>query len=585
MSIVDLLSVAPFYLAMLTKSSGGGFAVVRILRLARVMRVFKLAKYNAGFHLMLTVMRKSVMALNVLFFLMLLGMVIFGALIFFAEQGTWDPASGRFLRPTGASDDLEISPFDSIPTAFWFVIVTMTTVGFGDVYPTTPVGRAIAAFTMMSGVLTLALPITVIGSNFASEYSLVEETAVFKKLLAVKMKRIRNRHLQRMLRMKLHWGFSKWCEESPTRHLRATMTSAAQAIAAMAEGDETAMAKFDADFEQYTTEVLWAQLSEAQRLALAQATSVACARRCQGSLQEMEWRTHRIRELQEGVLRPTSGKRRPDGPAAGAGAAAAAKGGPSCGYGGAGGAAGVAGAGGAGRAVAAGAAVAAVAAGAAVTAGAAAAAASGLSAEGAHMQTALLLHIEAHSPGQIHIKGHSPGQRPGKHRIHPNPGGGALQPGPGPEPAAAGGAASPSPSLALQQPAGAALPSEVAPLPSDLKPLPPLRLSFDDKAKTKVQQTATSEGGAQGGAGMARPGQLQQQEQDSPETGSPLAEAAVLAAVQATAAGTQLEVQQLRCEVGQLAELLRALLVQQPEERRGQRPPDTDTPASDTEPQ
>ena len=179
MSIVDLLSVMPFYISYLTSSTGSGFAVVRILRLARVMRVFKLAKYNegnderqtgrlhsdrrpfyrlptdygpgrpsygptdfiadslfllitrlshTGFQMMMRVMQNSVMALNVLIFLMTLGMVIFGALIFYAESGTWDSATGKFMRPSGTGDDVEVSPFESIPTAFWFVIVTMTTV-------------------------------------------------------------------------------------------------------------------------------------------------------------------------------------------------------------------------------------------------------------------------------------------------------------------------------------------------------------------------------------------------------------------------------------------------------------------------
>jgi hypothetical protein len=187
MSIVDLLSVMPFYISYLTSSTGSGFAVVRILRLARVMRVFKLAKYNegnderqtgrlhsdrrpfyrlptdygpgrpsygptdfittdslfllitrlsrTGFQMMMRVMQNSVMALNVLIFLMMLGMVIFGALIFYAESGTWDSATGKFMRPSGTGDDVEVSPFESIPTAFWFVIVTMTTVSHPTTHP------------------------------------------------------------------------------------------------------------------------------------------------------------------------------------------------------------------------------------------------------------------------------------------------------------------------------------------------------------------------------------------------------------------------------------------------------------------
>jgi len=62
------------------------------------------------------------------------------------------------------------SPFDSIPASFYWSAVTMTTVGYGDVFPVTWAGQLIACFTMMTGILILALPITVIGTYFAAEY-------------------------------------------------------------------------------------------------------------------------------------------------------------------------------------------------------------------------------------------------------------------------------------------------------------------------------------------------------------------------------------------------------------------------------
>ena len=71
----------------------------------------------------------------------------------------------------------EQSPFDSIPTSFWWCLVTMTTVGYGDVVPTQPLGKILAAIVMIFGILVIALPITVIGSNFSSIYAKFTEEA------------------------------------------------------------------------------------------------------------------------------------------------------------------------------------------------------------------------------------------------------------------------------------------------------------------------------------------------------------------------------------------------------------------------
>jgi hypothetical protein len=71
----------------------------------------------------------------------------------------------------------EQSPYDSIPTSFWWCLVTMTTVGYGDVVPTQPLGKILAAIVMIFGILVIALPITVIGSNFSSIYAKFTEEA------------------------------------------------------------------------------------------------------------------------------------------------------------------------------------------------------------------------------------------------------------------------------------------------------------------------------------------------------------------------------------------------------------------------
>jgi len=110
-------------------------------------------------------MLKSFDALLLLLFFVLLGVVIFGSMIYFAEIGTLDAATGLYMRPTIRGDELEVSPFSSIPASFYWVVVTTTTLGYGDFYPTTVPGKFVAVVTMLSGILVLALPITIIGSS------------------------------------------------------------------------------------------------------------------------------------------------------------------------------------------------------------------------------------------------------------------------------------------------------------------------------------------------------------------------------------------------------------------------------------
>ena len=78
---------------------------------------------------------------------------------------------------------LEVTPFHSIVRSFWLVIVTITTVGFGDAVPTTKMGNFIGTLTILSGIVVLAMPVGVIGSNFSTEYDrTLQEKSRRKKL-------------------------------------------------------------------------------------------------------------------------------------------------------------------------------------------------------------------------------------------------------------------------------------------------------------------------------------------------------------------------------------------------------------------
>eukprot|EP00854_Cymbomonas_tetramitiformis_P023139 gene23139-27999_t len=189
MNFVDFIAIGPFYLELLMGPSGaGGLGFFRIMRLARVFRIFKMgallpvsrshSRIPPDMYVTRHVILLSLPALYILGFFIVLGTVLFGSMIYFCEAGTWTVneqfPDGAYIRPDIFDED-EKTPFTSIPNSFWWVLVTSTTVGYGDYFPTTPLGKIVGSICVLSGVLVLALPITIIGANFANEYADMEE--------------------------------------------------------------------------------------------------------------------------------------------------------------------------------------------------------------------------------------------------------------------------------------------------------------------------------------------------------------------------------------------------------------------------
>ncbi|VDO32825.1 unnamed protein product [Haemonchus placei] len=135
------------------KSSGSmSFAVLRVLRLVRVFRIFKLSRHSAGLQILGKTFRASVQEFCLLIFFMAIALVLFSSGMYFAEQGEAN------------------SKFTSIPASFWFVLVTMTTVGYGDLVPLSTQGKIVGSMCALIGVLTLALPVPIIVANFKHFY-------------------------------------------------------------------------------------------------------------------------------------------------------------------------------------------------------------------------------------------------------------------------------------------------------------------------------------------------------------------------------------------------------------------------------
>lgn len=179
MNLLDFCAIAPFYIEQAQGGAGGsgGFAVLRVLRLIRVFRVLKMKKLRSGVEMLMKVLSESFPALSFLFFMSMLTCVLFSSCMFFAE-GTWfsvehfreEYPNGLYVRPTIDGHGIEPSPFRSIPYAFWWFFQTVTTVGYGDLAPTTTAGRFVGICSFYAGMILLALPVTILGGNFTKHY-------------------------------------------------------------------------------------------------------------------------------------------------------------------------------------------------------------------------------------------------------------------------------------------------------------------------------------------------------------------------------------------------------------------------------
>jgi len=115
--------------------------------------------------LLIHTFKASAHELTLLVFFLVLGIVIFASLVYYAERIQYNPTND----------------FTSIPVGLWWAIITMTTVGYGDMTPKTYVGMFVGSLCALTGVLTIALPVPVIVSNFALFYSHTKARAKLPK--------------------------------------------------------------------------------------------------------------------------------------------------------------------------------------------------------------------------------------------------------------------------------------------------------------------------------------------------------------------------------------------------------------------
>jgi len=147
--IIDFLATIPTYLSLFI-AAGHYFVIIRLLRLLRIFRLFKLTRFMKEGRVITSALKESQPKLTVFLFFVMLMVVLFGALMYVIE---------------GAQNEA----FKDIPTSIYWAIVTLTTVGYGDISPVTPLGQFISAIVMVMGYAVIAVPTGIIGSEMITE--------------------------------------------------------------------------------------------------------------------------------------------------------------------------------------------------------------------------------------------------------------------------------------------------------------------------------------------------------------------------------------------------------------------------------
>ncbi len=151
-ALLDFVAIFPTYLALYAGVSAVDFLILRSVRLTRVFRIFKVGRYNDAFETVESVIYARRSELFLVYFLG--GIVILMAASFMYLLEFHDPSGN----------------FDSIPKTMYWAIITLTTVGYGDVVPTTVLGKVLASIIALTGVAFIALPAGILGAGFMEEF-------------------------------------------------------------------------------------------------------------------------------------------------------------------------------------------------------------------------------------------------------------------------------------------------------------------------------------------------------------------------------------------------------------------------------
>jgi voltage-gated potassium channel len=146
-ALIDLAAILPFYLPLV-------FALdLRSLRILRLLRVFKMGRYTKASRLIVNVIKSKKEELVLSFFITFFLIIAASTIMYFVENAA------------------QPNQFSSIPAAMWWSVTTLTTVGYGDTVPITPLGKLLTGFISLLGIGVFALPAGILASGFSDEFN------------------------------------------------------------------------------------------------------------------------------------------------------------------------------------------------------------------------------------------------------------------------------------------------------------------------------------------------------------------------------------------------------------------------------
>lgn len=146
LGIIDLLAIIPSYLSIFFFGAQS-LLVLRALRLMRIFRIFKLTHFLSKMQFLRVAIKGSLRKISIFMLMVLMLVVIMGSIMYLVEKGEHG--------------------FSSIPDSIYWAIVTITTVGYGDISPATPLGKFVASFIMLMGYGIIAVPTGIITTEMA----------------------------------------------------------------------------------------------------------------------------------------------------------------------------------------------------------------------------------------------------------------------------------------------------------------------------------------------------------------------------------------------------------------------------------
>ena len=159
MALIDLLAILPFYIPMLIKVD---LRFLRVLRIARMLRVFKINRYTKALSLIGKVIKKKREELLVTVFITIILLILSSSIMYYIET------------------DVQPDNFPNIIAAFWWGISTLTTIGYGDIYPISVMGKVLSGIIALLGIGLVAMPTGIISSGFIEEMNSAKHCKKYK---------------------------------------------------------------------------------------------------------------------------------------------------------------------------------------------------------------------------------------------------------------------------------------------------------------------------------------------------------------------------------------------------------------------